>query len=145
MLVAEIVVVLAVVAGLAIAIAEIRKQSAERRVGVVRFGACTVDGTVLTIGPRAHEITSATHAEVLGAAQEARRSTVTRTAVGAVVGGVPGALVGHAAKKKTRSSNAVLTIDGDDWTESLPVSASGYREAVRFAQAINLAARAGKR
>ena len=58
------------------------------------------------------------HAEVIGSAQEGQRSTVTRTMAGAVAGGGVGAIVGHAAKKKTVASKAVLTINGHNWTHS---------------------------
>jgi hypothetical protein len=140
-----IVIALAVVVGIAVAVAEARKHSAERREGITRFGTLTLQGRKLQVRGVTRDVTTATRAEVVGSVQEGRRSTATRTLAGGVAAGPVGALVGHAAKKKTRSSSAVLTIDGDDWADSIPVGPTSYAEAVRFAQAINLAARSSKR
>src|SRR4051812_18469064 len=98
----EVVLVLAALVGVAMAIIGVRKQAAERRAGISRFGTSVLEGRTLRIVGTEYNVTQATHAEVTGSVQEGRRSTATRTAAGAVVGGVPGALVGHAAKKKTQ-------------------------------------------
>jgi hypothetical protein len=140
-----IVVLLAVGAGIAIAVSEIRKQSAERREGIERFGRFVLSDGAIHVGGVAHTVTGDTHAEVIGSVHEGRRSTATRTLAGGVVAGPVGALVGQSAKKKTRSSSAILTIDGDDWAESSQVAATSYADAVRFAQAVNLAARTARR
>jgi uncharacterized protein YcfJ len=116
----------------------------EHREGIRRFGSFSLKGDQIAVGSQWRDITRDTHAEVHGSVQQGRRSTVTRTAAGAVVGGVPGALVGHTAKKKTRNSSATLTVNGPDWTYTADVPADRYQEAVRFAQAVNLAARTSR-
>jgi hypothetical protein len=131
----------AVAVGIAWGISEMRKTASERTAGIYRFAICVLGEDEISVGFDTHRVTRDTHAEVVGSAQVGRRSTATRTAAGALVGGVPGALVGHAAKKKTQSSNAVLTIDGPDWTHTVPVPADRYSDAVQFAQRVNLAAR----
>jgi hypothetical protein len=145
MILGAIVIGLAVLGGIAMAVAQVRRDAQERREGVARFGTLTLQGRKLEVRGVTRDVTKGTHAEVVGSVQEGRRSTATRTLAGGVAAGPVGALVGHAAKKKTRSSSAVLTIDGDDWTDSIPVGPTSYAEAVRFAQAINLAARSSKR
>jgi hypothetical protein len=145
MIFAEIIIVLAVVVGVAIGISEVRKQRVEQAEGIFRYGGCTLDGKTIVVGGEQHPITRETSAEVVGSVSQGRRSTATRTAAGAVVAGIPGALVGHAAKKKTRSSNAMLLLDGLDWSEMIPVGPTSYGEAVRFAQQVNLAARQSSR
>ena len=123
----------------------LRKARSDREAGISRFGVGVLHGNELRLGggsrQRTYVISVETHAEVIGSAQDARRSTVTRTLAGGVVAGPVGAIAGHAAKKKVKSTAAVLTINGEDWSESLPVPSSDYAQAVRFAQAINLAAR----
>jgi hypothetical protein len=123
----------------------LRKVRSDRKAGIHRFGVGRLQGNELRLGGgsyrRTYVVTAGTRAEVVGSAQDARRSTVTRTLAGGVVAGPVGAIAGHAAKKKVTSTTAMLNIDGEDWTESLPVSSSDYALAVGFAQAINLAAR----
>jgi hypothetical protein len=118
-----------------------KQVKADRASGLTRFGTLTLQGHTLQIRGTSHDVTAGTHAEVVGSVQEGKRSTATRTLVGGVAAGPVGALVGHAAKKKTRSSSAILTVDGDDWAESIQVGPTSYAAAVRFAQSINLAAR----
>ena len=120
---------------------QFRQTQSDKKVAIVRYGSSTLQGQMLTIAGRIHRVTSGTRAEVVGMVEHGRRSTVTRTVAGGVVAGPVGALAGHAAKKKTATSNAILTIDGDDWAESIPVGTKSYPEAVAFAQAVNLAAR----
>jgi hypothetical protein len=128
-----------------VAVVTVRQLSKQHKAdvasGVTRFGTLTLQGRTLRIRGASYTVTRGTHAEVVGNVSEARRSTATRTLAGGVVAGPVGAIVGHSAKKKTRSSSAILTIDGDEWTESVQVAATSYAEAVRFAQAVNLAAR----
>jgi hypothetical protein len=123
----------------------IRQTRDDRAEGITRFGSSTLQGKTLTIRGRNYDVTHGTTAEVVGAVERNRRSTVTRTVAGGVVAGPVGALAGHAAKKKAETSTAILAIDGKDWSESIPVGVDSYADAVRFAQAIKLAARTSTR
>lgn len=124
-----------------------QQEKSDRAEGITRYGSSTLKGQTLTIRGVKRQVTSGTRAEVTGAVQEQRRSTVTRTLAGGAALGPVGAIAGHAAKKKTSTSNAMLTIDGDDWADSIPIGAKqyDYQAAVRFAQAVNLAARTSNR
>jgi uncharacterized membrane protein len=139
-----VIVLLAVAGGVVLFVRQAKTDVGEKQQGIQRFGGCVLAGDTIRVGVAAHAVTTSTHAEVLGGVHEGRRSTATRTVAGAAVVGPVGAIVGHAAKKKTRSSSAVLTINGDDWTHTVQVEPTGYAEAVRFAQAINLAARTNR-
>jgi|SRR5579871_2119970 len=145
MLVGEIVVVAAVVLAIAVAVSEGRKRAAEMAEGIYRFATCVLSPDTIRVAGREYPLTRQTSAEVVGSVAEGRRSTATRTAAGAVVAGVPGALVGHAAKKKTNSSSAMLLLNGTDWSETVSVTAKSYGDAVRFAQKVNLAARTSRK
>lgn len=140
-----VVIALAVAVGVVLAIRQAIQDTAEKQVGVQRFAGFVLRGSRISVGASAYDVTPDTHAEVVGAVQEGRRPTATRTVVGGAVAGPVGAIVGHAAQKKTRSSSALLVVNGDDWTHSVEIDPTGYSDAVRFAQAVNLAARTSKR
>jgi hypothetical protein len=136
---------LLLVAAAVLGIRSANNEARERQEGVWRFGSFVLDEGVIRFGVDSRPVTRSTHAEVAGSVTEGRRSTVTRTAAGGVVAGPVGALIGHAAKKKANTSSAVLTINGENWTRSVEVAPTQYRDAVRFAQAVNLAARRSSR
>jgi hypothetical protein len=100
---------------------QLKKAESDWVAGVAQFGICRLQEDELYVGGelrRTHRVTSGTRAEVVVSLEK--------------------------VKGKVKSAIAVLAIDGDDWTESIPVQDVEYMQAVRFAQAVTLTAQRGE-
>ncbi|MGY1976483.1 hypothetical protein [Nocardia gipuzkoensis] len=101
---------------------------------------CRIDGPLFRIGGRSYPIDKVSAEMELGASTSSSRITATRLVAGAAIAGIPGMLVGGAAKKTTDTSRIYLTIRTPDGkVEVRDVPTSQEKSARRFMANLEMA------
>jgi hypothetical protein len=109
-----------------------------------RFEGFSVDresGVLRGPGGRVGPITAETTARVETSGEIDRRLSLTRTAVGGILFGPAGVIVGGLAKKKRDSRAIYVTVSGDGYEWVIEAKAKKEREAREWAAKVNSAAR----
>lgn len=75
---------------------------------------CAIDGPLFKVGSRTYPITEVSAEMEVGAPSSKGRSTVTRIVAGGAIAGLPGMVVGGAAKKRTDTTRIYLTVRTPD-------------------------------
>ncbi|MFJ1459328.1 hypothetical protein [Nocardia sp. N2S4-5] len=106
----------------------------------VSLAGCKVDGPLFRIGSRAYPINTVSAEMELGASSSTGRMTATRLVAGAAIAGIPGMMVGGAAKKRTDTTRVYLTIRAPDGrVEVRDVSAKKEAAARNFMARLEMA------
>ncbi|AHH18546.1 hypothetical protein NONO_c37620 [Nocardia nova SH22a] len=105
------------------------------------FAGCVIDGPLFRVSRRSYPITQVTAEMEIGAPSSKGRATVTRIVAGGAIAGLPGMVLGGAAKKRTDTTRIYLTVRTPDGrVEVKDAPAKQERAARQFMAKLEMAA-----